>query len=496
MGGALKLILFGLQRGRVFIDEVNRTEAQQLLRDYAKNGAETAFRRLVEAYVDLVYSTAFRLVDGDAHMAQDVTQKVFVDLARNAAGLSREVMLGGWLHRHTCFVAANATRAERRRQSRERIAAEMNALNDPPDARFEELAPHLDEAINQLEAGDRTAILLRFFERRDFRAVGEVLGSSEDAARMRVARALEKLHSILKRHGVAFSAAALAGSLAGQAVTAAPAGLAATVATAALAGSATGAAASTSILKLITMTKLKLSLLGSIAVIGVGTTMALQHQTQSRLGEANELLRQQAGQLATDNESLSNQLAKARATLSDDEKLELLHLRGEVGLLKSQLAEAALAQARTASSAAAKAAKTREEAGDEERQRSINIARMNGTRQLILAFMNYAEKNQGRMPATIDQVGAFLGNPGERELASMTNLFEICYQGPLIGMANASGTIVLKESAPVQGADGQWSKTYGFADGHSEIHVAADGNFQEYEAQHQNPPPAAGNPNP
>ena len=125
-------------------------------------------------------------------------------------------MIGGWLHRHTCFVAAKATRAERAPGTGgERTAVEMNALHDSSEARYEELAPHLDEAINQLEAGDRTAILLRFFERKDFRSVGEALGSSEDAARMRVTRALEKLQGMLKRRGVVFSAAALAASLAG-----------------------------------------------------------------------------------------------------------------------------------------------------------------------------------------------------------------------------------------------------------------------------------------
>src|SRR3954447_15350021 len=102
------------------------TESQRLLLDYARDGSERAFRELVERYVSLVYSTALRLVEGDAHRAQDITQMVFVDLARKARthSLPQELMLAGWLHRDTCFVAAKVMRSERRRQARERRAAE------------------------------------------------------------------------------------------------------------------------------------------------------------------------------------------------------------------------------------------------------------------------------------------------------------------------------------------------------------------------------------
>src|SRR6266536_3135249 len=145
------------------------TDSQNLLAEYVQTGSDAAFRELVSRYVDLVYSTALRLVEGDTHRAEDVAQTVFVDLARMARRLPKEVMLGGWLHRHTCFVAANAMRGERRRQSRERQAVEMNALQDNPGADFSLIAPILDEAINELGEADRRAILLRFFEQRDFR---------------------------------------------------------------------------------------------------------------------------------------------------------------------------------------------------------------------------------------------------------------------------------------------------------------------------------------
>src|SRR5215471_14187924 len=177
-------------------------ESQELLDQFVRNRSEAAFRELVSRYVDLVYSTALRLVDGNAHAAQDVAQEVFVDLAGKAVSFPEGVQLGGWLHRHTCYVASHSMRSERRRQFRERQAVEMNALNEGSGLDFRQVATVLDEAVNELEEADRTAVVLRFYEQRDFRAVGKVIGSNEDAARMRVNRALEKLEGGLRRRGI------------------------------------------------------------------------------------------------------------------------------------------------------------------------------------------------------------------------------------------------------------------------------------------------------
>ena len=161
-------------------------DSQKLLADYVKNGSESAFRDLVARYINLVHSTAIRLVNGDAHLAEDIAQTVFVHLARKAHTLPPDVMLGGWLHRDACFVAGTTMRGERRRHFRERQAVAMNVPEDHTAANLALVAPILDEAINQLEPDDRAAILLRFFEQLEFRAVGEKMGSNEDAARMRV----------------------------------------------------------------------------------------------------------------------------------------------------------------------------------------------------------------------------------------------------------------------------------------------------------------------
>ncbi len=310
------------------------TDSQKLLAEYVETGSEPAFRELVTRYLDLVYSAAVRLVDGDTHRAEDVVQTVFADLARMARTLSSEVMLGGWLHRHTCHVAATILRSERRRQSRENQAAEMNALQDHSETNLAQVAPILDEAINHLGHDDRTAILLRFFEQRDFRAIGRALGTNEDAAQKRVTRALEKLHSLLKHRGLSFSAVTLGTALTTGAVSAAPAGLALGI-----------------------LTKLKLGIIGAIAVAGVATPLVIQHLAHVKLREENASLRQQAGekdQLAVENQRLSNQLAEAKTSrpLADDQLSELLKLRAEVGTLRNQKQEPA--QNRQTSAPAAK----------------------------------------------------------------------------------------------------------------------------------------------
>ncbi len=289
------------------------TDHRRLLADYAENGSEPAFRDLVEHYLGLVYSTALRVLGGDAYLAQDAAQMVFLDLARKARTLPRDVMLGGWLHRHTCFVAAKIARGERRRRLREKQAVAMNELQDHSEANLALVAPVLDEAINQLGAEDRAAILLRFFEQRDLRSIGEALGSTENAAQKRVSRALDELRVLLKNRGVALSAAALGTMLAGSDITAAPAGLGAIISNGALAGAAAGAGITLNFLKLMTTTNLKLGL-GALVAAGVITALVMQRGVQDKLREENESLRQEITQIRSINENLSKRLATARPT--------------------------------------------------------------------------------------------------------------------------------------------------------------------------------------
>ena len=252
------------------------TDHRTLLADYVANGSEDAFRELVARYVDLVYSTALRLVNGDTHRAEDVTQMVFADLARLGGTISEDVMLGGWLHRRAFHVATTVIRGERRRLDRERQACEMNTLHNDPEGGFEQIAPHLDEAINGLNDRERAAIVLRYFERRDLRAVGAALGSNEDAAQKCVSRAVDKLRSHFERRGVVVSSALIVSALVANAVQAAPAGLALTVASASLAGAAgAGSIGFVATLTQTVLMKKTAIIIALLALAGVITTITV-----------------------------------------------------------------------------------------------------------------------------------------------------------------------------------------------------------------------------
>src|SRR5436190_3134579 len=319
------------------------TESQRLLAGYVRDESEAAFRDLVERYTDLVYSTAFRLVDGDTQLAQDVARGVFIDLARMARSFPPDVMLGGWLHRHTRFVAANLLRSERRRKSREETAAEMNALRNESEGDLKQLSVSIDEAIDSLAKEDRTAIILRFFEKSDLRSVGAALGIGENAARMRVNRALEKLHALLKRRGATLSATALTTALGAEAISAAPAGLAANLAATALSSGIAGGGLTLTLLKTAAMAKLKFGVLTALVISGISIPLLKQHQSLTKLRQENSALRLQVDDLArlsAENSRLSNLLARSTQPDSQLQTKELLKLRGEVGQLKRQLAEA------------------------------------------------------------------------------------------------------------------------------------------------------------
>src|SRR6266705_855862 len=263
------------------------TDSQTLLAEYARTGSEAVFRELVKRYIGLVFSSALRLVHGDTHLAEDVTQLVFIDLARKARGLSREVLLGGWLHQRTYNIAAPILRAERRRHAREKEAVQMNALHTDPDTHLAQVAPILDEAITRLGRDDRKAIILRFFEQRDYRSIGEALGTSDDAAQKRVTRAVAKLHAQLISSGVTLSAAAIAAALTSQALNAAPAGLAASIARTALAGAATGTGGALALLKYMATTKLKTGIIGALIASGLLIVFFLRQDQNNSAEQRN-----------------------------------------------------------------------------------------------------------------------------------------------------------------------------------------------------------------
>ena len=204
------------------------SDNSELLQRYLGEKSEAAFAELVQRNIDLVYSAALRQVNGDAAAAEDVTQAVFTDLARKAPSLKHHSSLTGWLYTSTRYLATKSLRAEQRRRIREEKAFAMTApiQDSDSDPAWEELRPMLDEVMHELSSADREAVLMRFFEGRALGEIGVRLGVSENAARMRVDRAIEKLREALSRRGVASTAAALGTVLARCSVAAAPSDLA------------------------------------------------------------------------------------------------------------------------------------------------------------------------------------------------------------------------------------------------------------------------------
>ena len=268
----------------------------QLLQAYSVGRSEEAFAELVKRHLDWVYSVALRHV-GDPHLAEDVAQSVFVLLARKAGGLRPGTLLGGWLFRTTCHVAAHARRAEQRRKSREATACTMSHDATSPDTDevlWDQLAPHLDQAVAALTEADRSAVLLRFYERMSLREVGERLGVSEEAAKKRVSRAVERMREFLGRRGVRLTAVALSAVLAEKTVQTASAALAGAVMKVSMA--AASASASTMLPQLARETlrawrwaKLKLAAglaAGSLALVFVAVSagsLAARHAAPQRV---------------------------------------------------------------------------------------------------------------------------------------------------------------------------------------------------------------------
>ena len=256
-----------------------------LVREYAIANSEPAFETLVRRHVSLVYSVALRQV-GNPAQAEEITQAVFLILARKAARLRPDTVLAGWLHETARFASASFLRGELRRQRREQETYVQSKIQESTtDPAWEQLAPLLDEAIGQLGNADRNAVVLRFFQNKSAREIAAALNVHESAAQKRLNRAVEKLRVWFLKRGVAVSAGALIGALSVNSVHGAPAHLAASVMAVAAKGTAVSSSTLTLIkgaLKIMAWTKAKTAVVAAaVVIVAAGTTTVVVKKISS-----------------------------------------------------------------------------------------------------------------------------------------------------------------------------------------------------------------------
>ena len=470
---------------------MNTATDNELLRQFARTHAEDAFAELVRRHVPLVYSAALRQASGDTHRARDVVQTVFADFARKAATLVHRDSLTGWLYTSAHFAAANILRAENRRREREenfmRDPATARETSVPPasaetgdaDADWKAIRPALDAAMHELNAADREAVLLRYFENRPFAEVGARLGLGENAARMRAERALDKLRARFARPGITTSGA-LAATLSAHAVQTAPAGLAAALPAASLAAAGTSA-----LTKIMIASKIKLAL-GALVAAGAATLIVAQHQNQARLRAENAALQQQIAQLQTDAKHLAaNEVSKPPEEPSD----ELLKLRGEVGQLKNQISASQMESRQLKSSF------------DDLLKQSLEnfpaltnviafkkhqISLVKAGKQIGLAMRMYAADNNDVFPTNFSQIydpdlgkGYLKGTNFDGNIS--LNDFQMVNED-WFGNLPSEAIPVAGEQRPVWWG-GQWQRIYVFSDGSVRSVSLDDGNFADWEKQ-------------
>jgi RNA polymerase sigma factor (sigma-70 family) len=318
------------------------TSDLELLHNYAQNKAEDSFAELVRRHLNLVHSAALRQVRSP-QLAEEVSQSVFTDLARNAHRLAPDTILTAWLYQVTRRTTIDVVRREARRQLREQIALQMNTMNATA-ADWTHIEPILDEAMHALDDTDRTAVLLRYFENKSLREVGQALGVSDDAAQKRVSRAIERLRDFFTKRGITIAAGSLVIIISANAVQAAPIALFTTVTTAtALAGTITTATATTTATQAVAMTTLQKTFIAAalVATAGIGIYESRQSSNfRSQLQSAQQQQRslsEQITHLTQERDDAMRRLALSNGNQSSNQNsAELLKLRAEVTRLRNE----------------------------------------------------------------------------------------------------------------------------------------------------------------
>jgi RNA polymerase sigma factor (sigma-70 family) len=465
----------------------------ELLRRYAQNGSEAAFGELVARHINLVYCTALRILGGDEHQARDVAQSVFTDLARKAASLCAcdnktalggrsTINLTGWLYTGTRFAGAKLVRAEQIRRKHEQGAIAMSNMLESESAEpdWTAVRPVLDEALGLLDEDDRGALLMRFFEGKDLHTIGGVLGLSQDAARMRISRALEKLRNALAKRGVTTTAGALSVTLAAHAAETAPIGLGAAIASASLnAAVLTSSTSTIGILQIMASVKSKIALAALLAVV-VATPIFIQQNTIRQLKVNNDALRtqlesNQAAQVSPQPSVLDSQeVSRARA-----QEAELLRLRGEVTRIRAEATRSTPPAAGPQPKAASRA-ETADTIGGYElftgnllSERHVNNVKtlkllgvglrrlaQNSTILPEVRAMSFSEDNQLRQE--LKQSVSLPDDEWNQIEILVPNLANL---DPLLQNGSDPGVIIARAKESIQTPDGRWVRVYARADG-------------------------------
>jgi len=455
----------------------------ELLRRYVEDGAEDSFGELLQRHVNLVYSAALRQVNGDVHLAQDVAQCVFSDLARKARSLQTRDNLAGWLYTSTHFAAAKAVRREQRRRQREQEAAPMHDNEPPPD--WEQLRPLLDSAMHRLKESDRQAILMRYFEKRSLGEIALQIGLTENAARMRVERALDKLRLYLSSKGATTSATLLASALSANAIETAPAGVALALTNGALT-TAAGTGMIAQFINLFAMTKVKTSIVAAVLGAGAAATFLVHQQSNDRIHQLTATLQSEKSRLAElQLEQQQLQQAQQANRIENTRRQELIEARQQAKALRQQLS--ALADLRQQSSELQAALRKPHMAnyGDSFTQTEETQARVRFGMKLGMAALQYASDHDGKLPTDFSALGTKL--PMSLQTNMNASQFEIVYSGSrdsLTNYANPGDILLVRERQPWKNSDGKWVKAYVTAAGSGFMLSRSDGQFEEWEKRH------------
>jgi RNA polymerase sigma factor (sigma-70 family) len=431
---------------------MSNQEDRELLRDYLEHHSEQAFAELVRRYVNLVYSTAFRLTE-QSQMAEDVTQSVFIRLARKAASLKEANALPGWLYRTARHVSLSALRAENRRRTRETTAMQMIELQNNPLDAWKGIAPVLDEAMDCLDRREQNVIIWHFFEGRNLREVGAMLGVTDEAARKRVSRTLEKLWLLLAKEGVHVAPGLLAPVLLENTIRAAPSHLAADVTVASMQTAVKGSALLfllkfIQIMKITKSTAIATSIIALILSLSLAvwwnspsaspTPSAKLAEKQPKLSAAVEVPKLPAGELAVST-ALPQQNPQSNSSLKIDPSPSAPAIAPDINQSPADMSR---------------------------------TGRQLYGKKLAKVLVDYMNSNNAQLPADPQ---AYLKSTG---VLREEYQFDVLLAGFVPAVASPDNVILLVEHEAFMLDDGVvWGKTYVFADGHAETFVSSDGDF-------------------